>query len=136
MSPDGDLKHRLSGATLIHYPHDDTAEIDSLRLLLKRANKADWQISSDRAWLSSGAMRVDLLGEVVMIREREPTAPGMRIDSHDMHLETQSHMLTTDAAVAIASDRWQAYGDGLRGNTESGDFTLLANVVFTYASPL
>ncbi len=131
----GQLKHRLSGATLTHYPHDDTAYIDALQLLLKRPAQADWLVSSERGWLSSGATQVNLLGKVVMIRDTAPDAPGMRIDSRDMRLDTPMNTIATDEGVVIVSDRWKAQGTGLRGNTESGDFTLLANVIFTYAPP-
>lgn len=129
----GKLKHRLSGTALTHYPHDDTAEIDALQLQLKRPAKTDWSISSERSWLSSGATQIDLLGKVVMIRGSVPEAPGMRIDSSNMHIDISMNKIITDQAVVIASERWQAQGVGLRGNTEFGDFALLANVVFTYA---
>ena len=132
----GKLRHRLSGKTLTHYPHDDTAEIDAMHLLLKQPGKPDWTVSSQSSLITSGAIFVELRGKVAMIRDDAPGTPGIRIDSHDMRLDTQTHQLDTDAPVLIISDRWRASGTGLRSNTESGDFSLLANVVFTYAPSL
>lgn len=130
---DGSLKHRLSGDSLTHYPNDDTAEIEVLRLQLKRPQKADWDVRSDRGWLTAGATRVDLLGEVVMRRKEIPGTAAMRIDSRDMQLDTEASTITTDSGVVIASANWTARGDQMRGNTATGDLTLINNVVVTYA---
>jgi len=70
-----------------------------------------------------------------MIRDDAPGVPGIRIDSHDVRLDTQTHLVETDAPFLMVSDHWQARGTGFRGNTESGDFSLLANVEYTYAPP-
>lgn len=132
----GALKHRLSGKTLTHFPHDDSAEIEDLRLLLVQPGKPSWTITSQYGWITSGAVRAELRGEVVMIRADAPGAPGIRIDSRDMRLDTQSHQFDTDAPVLIVSDLWQARGTGMRSNTDTGDFTLLANVKYTYEPAL
>lgn len=132
----GKLETRLSGITLTHYPRDDSAEIEALRLLIKQPGMPDWNISSQRGWVTSDAIRVDLRGRVAMIRDDAPGTPGMRIDSHDMRLDTQTLQFDTDAPVVIVSDRWQASGTGMRSNAVSGDFSLLANVEITYAPSL
>ncbi len=132
----GKLEHRLSGKTLTHYPRDDTAEIEALHLLLKRQGQPDWSVSSQSGWVESGATRMELRGEVAMIRGEAPGRPRIRIDSHDVRLDTQKHRVETDAPFLMVSDRWQARGTGFRGNIESGDFSLLANVEYTYAPPL
>ena len=131
----GTLKHTLSGNSLTHYPHDDTAEIDALKLLVKRDNKSDWHVSSNTGWLASGATHVDLQGKVAMIREDGADDPGMTINSDTMRFDMEANTIATDSPVVIASEQWVANADGLRGNADTGDLTLLANVVFTYAPP-
>ena len=136
LAPDGRRKHNLSGDILTHYADNDTAEIDVVKLILNRQDKADWFITSDKGLLAAGATYVDLQGKVAMIRDRTANTSSMRIDSHDMRLNMKSNTITTDRAVVIVSEGWKAEGDGLRGNTETGDISLLNNVEFTYAPPL
>ena len=133
LDPAGNEVNRIGGASLTHYPHDDTADIIRPRIVISRAESAPWQIVAEQGWLSPGQESLRLDGTVVALRQTHDGKTGMRIESDVMtfDIETQSMHTTLDARIDAAD--WRARSRGLTIDAHSGNIEMHSEVEINHA---
>ncbi|MCB1762560.1 MAG: LPS export ABC transporter periplasmic protein LptC [Gammaproteobacteria bacterium] len=120
-SPDYFLKHftittmglqgspdkRLSARAMIHFPDDDTTELDNPIVTIHEEDRQPWKVHAETGWVSGDKELLFLQGKVNIER---PDAPGLRpfhIVTSDLRIQPGNNYAETDAVAHIQSrDDW------------------------------
>ncbi len=136
LNAQGQKKYTLSGVKLMHYKDTNTADVTFPQLLFIDEQSKQWEINSERAWISKNSDYIHLLGTVNITRVMQAGTPPLNIATSNLKIRTQDHFAETADQVTIQSPGWQANAQGFTANLTTGQFSLLSKVKGRYSHAL
>ena len=128
MDETGRLKHRVEGTRLVHYPDDDSAEVDDPHMEIYRPEAPDWQIRALFAWIGPAGEQVRLQREVVVERVATADVAPMTMLTEELLALPDDEYVETDLPVTFLGTGWNVQAVGMRGWLGEGRMELLSEV--------
>ena len=135
-SANGTLSHRILADSLIHYPENDVANLETPHFFIFEDNQeTPWEITANSAIISTDLVlneeRVDLMNDVIIHRPDSAGKP-LNIYTDSLTVYPESRSLRTEAAVRMISPGIVVSAVGMRGNLDTRRMSLLSEVRGTY----
>src|SRR6185436_7936536 len=74
LDPDGTVRYTLAARKMVHYPDDDSAHLDKVKVEAFEPKQPKMTATADRGRLEQGGDRVWIEGNVVLVREGDARA--------------------------------------------------------------
>lgn len=131
--PDGRPEKRLSALRMVHFPDDDSTELEQPRMTFYEPSSPPWRIRSDRGRVSGDREQVLLQGRVDIDREGRADIRPMHLTTRDLLIRPNDDYAETQAQVEARSDRSWIKARGLQAwFTGPVRIKLLANAKARY----
>ena len=124
----GQARHMVQGRRLVHYPDDDTAEVDDPYMEIYRPQAPDWQVSARFAWIGPGGEEVQLRREVVVERVAEEGVAPLTMLTEELLALPNDEYVETHLPVRFLGTGWDVHAVGMRGWLGEGRMELLSEV--------
>lgn len=111
--PSGTAESTLSARKMVHYPDDDSTDLDSPRVLSTKPGEAPMTLTADRGALSQDSEDTFLYDNVLLVRKETPIQPEMRMDTSFLHIVRGRSLVLTDVDVVILEDGRSLTGRGM-----------------------
>jgi lipopolysaccharide export system protein LptC len=118
----------LSAERMVHFPDDDTTELQAPNLVQTKPQEPRMTVSAERGAVSANGEEIFLYDNVVLVREADDERPEARLTTSFLHVLRERSLVRTDRQVLIVEDSRSLSGRGMEYNSESRVFTLLADV--------
>jgi lipopolysaccharide export system protein LptC len=118
----------LSAARMVHFPDDDTTELQAPRMVQTKPQEPRMTVRAERGALSANGEEIFLYDNVVLVREADQERPEARLTTSFLHVLRERNLVRTDREVLIVEDTRSLSGRGMEYNNESRVFTLMADV--------
>jgi lipopolysaccharide export system protein LptC len=128
MDETGIPKHLVQGTHLVHYPDDDTAEVDEPYMEIHRPQAPDWQIRARFAWIGPAGEQVRLQREVLVERVAEADVAPLTMHTEELLALPDDEYVETDLPVRFLGTGWELQAIGMRGWLGEGRMELLSEV--------
>lgn len=115
----GKPEYVITGETLVHYPADDSSEIEQPNLTLHR-NNAVWVMDSLKGRLTKNPDIFRLEGAVTMRRLESNIAAPMTITTSDLEIQTASNIVSSDQPIEVESTNWTLKSHGFESRIDEG----------------
>lgn len=125
---DGVTESTLSARKMIHYPDDDSTDLEAPRVVQTKPDQPRLTLSAERGALSQDGDDVFLYGNVQMLREASAERPETRMQTSFLHLVRRRSLVRTDRDVTIAEEGRRLSGRGMEYDNESGQLFLRERV--------
>ncbi len=111
--PSGTAESTLSARKMVHYPDDDSTDLDSPRLLSTKPGDSPMTITAERGALSQDGEDTFLYDNVLLLRTATPQQPSMRLDTSFLHIVRERSLVLTDRDVVITEEGRSLTGRGM-----------------------
>jgi lipopolysaccharide export system protein LptC len=111
--PTGAPISALSARRMVHYPDDDSTELDAPRMLQTKPAEAPMTLTADRGALSQDGEDTFLYDNVLLVRSAIPQQPEMRMQTSFLHVVRDRSLVLTDREIAIREEGRSLTGRGL-----------------------
>lgn len=128
MSTTGKPEYRLSAASMLHFPDDESTEVVAPRVEQRRENAASIVISADHGLVSRNGEEASFYGNVVVVREAGRGRNELRMQTEYLNILSELDLARTDKPVIITEGRSRLAGVGMELNNKTRQFTLLSQV--------
>lgn len=103
MANTGELKSKLSAATMQHYKDDSTIHLVKPIMAFYNATTPPWIVSSDTGMLSADGKNLQLKGKAVVDRAKAPNISPLTINTTNLNVKPEiSYAETSDWAELIS----------------------------------
>lgn len=116
MNKTGQPSYIISGDKLTHHPIDDASDIDKPYVHSLSGDQPPMNIHADTAHVDQGNTRIQLNGNVDVVRPATPQAQPMRMMSPALTVFPDEERMETDTAVELHLGGTVANGVGMRAN--------------------
>jgi lipopolysaccharide export system protein LptC len=99
--PGGLAESTLSARKMVHYPDDDSTDLDAPRVFNTKPGEAPMTLVADRGALSQDGEDTFLYDNVLVVRKEIPLQPEMRMQTDFLHVVRSRSLVLTDRNVAI-----------------------------------
>ncbi|GAB4181253.1 MAG: hypothetical protein Fur0039_26100 [Rhodocyclaceae bacterium] len=130
----GSLRYTLAARRMVHYP-DDGSTLVSQPALAYFGAPAAARMSADTARISEDGSRIELTGNVELLREASRRAAALRATTSRLTVLPDEGMAFTQAPVRIAQGASVVTGTGLEANHDEGILRLQSSVRATLQRP-
>lgn len=117
-SREGRPESTLSARKMVHYPDDDSTELEAPVVVQTKADQPTMTLSADRGALSQDGDDVFLFGNVLVLREASADRPETRMHTTFLHLVRERSLVRTDREVTIAEEGRRISGRGMEYDNE------------------
>jgi lipopolysaccharide export system protein LptC len=125
---EGAAETSMSAARMVHYPDDDTTELEAPRVVQSKPNQPRYSVRAERGQLSRDGDEIFLYGDVVLVRDASEHAPEARMTSEFLHVLRDRSLVRSDREVRIVEGSRSLQGRGMEYNNESGELLLRHDV--------
>jgi lipopolysaccharide export system protein LptC len=125
---DGGVESTLTAKQMLHYPDDDSTELESPRIVQTKPDEPRMTLTADRGALSQDGADVFLYGNVLLVRDPKEPHPEQRVTTTFLHLVRGRSLVRTDREVAIFEPERQLTARGMEYDNETRQFFLRENV--------
>ncbi|MCK4743048.1 MAG: LPS export ABC transporter periplasmic protein LptC [Sulfuriflexus sp.] len=122
----------LVSAKMLHYPDDDSTELDKPFMTMIGEIGKPWKIKADRGWVSSNNELVLLSGNVRIDRLSGPNNRPVKLFTDKLRIHPESDFAETDRPVTMLSNKRRTTAIGMRAYIREGKLQLLDNVRVSY----
>jgi lipopolysaccharide export system protein LptC len=124
----GVAESMLSAQKMVHYPDDDSTELDAPRLVRTKPDEPRVTVRADRGTLSSEGQEIFLYDNVRLVREAGAGRPEARMSTSFLHVVQPRSLARTDRPVLLEEASRSLAGRGMEYNYGSGQLVLHADV--------
>lgn len=135
LAPDGSVKHTLTAAKMIHYPHDDSTHLDAPAFVNFAASQAPVTITAQRGLVSGEGESIHFHDDVQVLRAAYANKSELVLLTDYLHVIPDDSIARTDRAVTIIDAHTTVTAVGLELNSEKRTLKLLSRVKGTYHEP-
>lgn len=128
----GKLYQTLEAKRMLHYPDDDSTEVDYPRMVY-HAERPTF-INADKAWIDSGGKTVQLEQNVRVIHENGK-APSTQITTTRLTVLPDEEIARTQVPVTLTQGRSIIHGQGLEANNKTRISVMRGRIQGTIAQP-
>jgi len=124
----GKLINRLSAKKMEHVIEQDTSTLEQPTITFGTSQSGIWQLTSKNGELKEGNSLIRMKNEVIIVETREDGKPFTQIKTHDLNIDLDNKIATTDNPVSIQSRFYENNSDGLRIDFANEKIYLKSNV--------
>lgn len=110
---DGRLLYTLAAKKMVHYPDDDSAILESVKVEAFEPQQPKMTITADNGRLEQGGERVWIEGNVVIVRDADERNESARILTDKLLVLPDDGIARTDSEVTMQSASTHAVATGL-----------------------
>jgi lipopolysaccharide export system protein LptC len=110
----------LTARKMVHYPDDDSTELNAPRVLQTKPGEAPLTLTADRGALSQDGEETFLYDNVLLVRGAIADQPEMRMQTTFLHLVRARSLVRTDRDVSVQEAGRILTGRGLEFDNGSG----------------
>ncbi|HEX7053040.1 MAG TPA: LPS export ABC transporter periplasmic protein LptC [Burkholderiales bacterium] len=118
----------LAAARMVHYPDDDSTELEAPRVIEARPEQPRLRARADRGTLSREGDEIFLYDNVVLTREADETSPAARMTTSFLHIVRDRSLVRTDREVLFEEPGRSLKGRGMEYRTDTRQLTLAHDV--------
>ncbi len=127
----GRPESRLTAKRMVHFPDDETTELEEPRLVQLADEGPPVRISAERGTVTKDGEEVRLYGNVVVIREAQPPRAELRMETTYLQVFPKEERAVTPESVVITEGRSRLAGVGMELDNKTRQFALKARVTAT-----
>jgi len=116
---DGNVLYTLAARKMVHYPDDDSALLESVKLQSFDARQPPMTATADTGRLEQGGERVWIEGNVVVVREADARGETARLTTDKMLVLPDEGIARTSSAVTLLSPSGRVDATGLEINNRA-----------------
>jgi lipopolysaccharide export system protein LptC len=131
MDINGRIKNTLHSVKLVHFPDDDTTEIEAPRFI-SYAKSAPVTITSKKGLVSSNGENVYFRESVRVVRAPYGEKSEMVMNTEYLHVLPDDNIARTDRAITITDANMVVHAVGMEMNSETRMMQLHAQVKGVY----
>lgn len=113
LAEDGSVRYTLTARKMTHYPDDDSALLDSVKLEAFEPKQPKLTATADRGRLEQGGDRVWIEGNVVVVREADAKGGPARILTEKLLVLPDAGIARTSSDVTMESPQGNAQAKGM-----------------------
>ena len=113
LGEDGRVLYTLAARKMVHYPDDDSAVLESIRLEAFEPRQPPMTITADNGRLEQGGDRVWVEGNVVVVREGDAANEPARLTTDNLLVLPDEGIARTKSVVTLTSPSGRAEAQGL-----------------------
>ncbi|WP_126453397.1 LPS export ABC transporter periplasmic protein LptC [Sulfuriflexus mobilis] len=117
---------------MLHYPDDDSTELNMPTMTLYRETGKPWIVRSDRGWVAADNKLVLLSGNVVIDRHSGPDNRPVKLLTERLRIHPKTDFAETDQPVTMLSEKRKTTAIGMRAYVREGQLQLLDDVRVHY----
>jgi lipopolysaccharide export system protein LptC len=119
---------RLIAKRMVHYPDDETTELDEPHLVQLTDDGPPVRITAERGTVTKDGEEVRLYGNVVVVREATDARPELRMETTYLQVFPKEEIAVTPESVVVTEGRSRLAGVGMEYHNKTRQFTLKARV--------
>lgn len=123
---EGALLHRLRATAMRHYAQDDRSELDRPELFWQR--RPPLRLTAERGSIRGNGEIVELSGQVMLVREAEPSRPATRLTCERLLVWPEEERAESTSPVRIEQGASWIIGSALSANHKTGLYELAGPV--------
>lgn len=131
----GRVKYRLSAPYLVHYPDDESSELQFPTLISFRPNSPPLTITANHAWATAKGEVIYLWENVRVARAATGKQAELISRSPDLTVQTETGFAFTASPVEITQGQSRVTGVGAQIDRDTSTFVLLSQVKGLYIRP-
>ena len=131
----GQVKYRLTGPHMVHYPDDDSSELQSPTLVSYRPDAPQVTITSKFAKVTSKGEVAYLWDDVRITRAAAADQPELIARTPDLTVQTEAGFAFTNSPVEITQGESWVTGVGAQIDNNKSTFVLQSQVKGQYIRP-
>jgi lipopolysaccharide export system protein LptC len=135
MDPDGSKRYELKGKRLVHYPDDNSTELEAPRLVYFNYAYAQVTVKADMAQIAHGGDDVYFSGNVQVVRSAFGENPELGVLTAYLHVMPEQELARTDKVVTLMEGNSTASSVGLEFDNKTQQLRLLSQVKARYETP-
>ncbi len=135
MNPDGTRRYALAAKRMVHFPDDNSTQLELPRLVYFDYQRAPVTIRSETAEAVQGGDDVFFRGDVQIIRAAYASNAELGVFTSFLHVIPDKDLAKTDKPVRMVEGNSTASSVGLEFNNATGEIKLLSEVKASYATP-
>ncbi|MDN5835783.1 MAG: LPS export ABC transporter periplasmic protein LptC [Nitrosospira sp.] len=133
MDHEGVTRHVLSAKKMLHYPDDDTADLEQPRLINTHPGKPAMQVEADQAKMSGNGEDIYLTGNVKVLRKAGKGRGETTMTTSFLHLVPDDDIAKTDRPVVITEANAIIKAVGMETSNRTQVTRLLSQVKVVHA---
>lgn len=135
MNPDGTRRYALAAKRMVHFPDDNSTQLELPRLVYFDYQRAPVTIRSETAEAVQGGDDVFFRGDVQIIRSAYASNAELGVFTSFLHVIPDKDLAKTDKPVRMVEGNSTASSVGLEFNNVTREIKLLSEVKASYAIP-
>ena len=135
MNPDGTRRYALTAKRMVHFPDDNSTQLESPRLVYFDYRRAPVTIRSETADSVQGGDDVFFRGDVQLIRSAYASNAELGVFTSFLHVIPDKDLAKTDKPVRMVEGNSTASSVGLEFDNAVRNIKLLSEVKSSYAAP-
>ena len=128
MDHDGVTRHVLFAKRMLHYPDDDTTDLEQPRFINTEPGKPAMQVDADQAKMSGGGEDIYLMGNVKVLRSGAKGRRESTMTTSFLHLIPDDGIAKTDKPVVITEANAVINAVGMEASSRTQLTHLLSQV--------
>jgi lipopolysaccharide export system protein LptC len=129
----GRPESELTAQKMLHFPDDETTELEEPRLVQLREQGPHLRIRAERGTVTKDGEEVRLYGNVRLVREANGTRPELRLETSFLQVFPKEELARTPESVLITEGRSRLSGVGMEYNHKTRAIELHGRVNGTFA---
>lgn len=119
LGADGRVLYTLAATKMVHYPDDDSALLESVKLQAFEPKQPPMTATADRGRLEQGGERVWIEGNVVVLREGDARSEPARLTTDNLLVLPDEGIARTSSPVTLLSPSGRVDATGLEINNRA-----------------
>jgi len=132
MNEKGEPRSILTSAKMLHFPDDDSTELEEPFMTMIAANGKPWKIKADRGWVAANNKLILLSGNVRIDRLSGPNNRSVKLFTDKLRIHPELDFAETDRPVTMISNKRRTSAIGMRAYVRKGKLQLLDDVHVSY----
>lgn len=130
---DGVVRHRLVAKRMVHYPDQDTTQLQQPYFVDIEPGKPVMRVNADEGRLFNNNEEMHLIGNVRVYRESGRNRQATTVETPFLHIIPASDIARTNSPVMITEGRMIIRAVGMELNDNTGITRLLSKVKVTHS---
>ena len=122
----GEAINRLEGDYMVHFPDDDSYEVDNARAVGQRVGSPVTVATGNKAIMDKGGSRVTLNGDAHLHRVPYDDRPALDVTSEQLILLPDEDVAFTDLPALVVNGKSRINGKGMRYDNDSRTLEVLS----------
>ena len=135
----GDARFTLKARRLMHFPNDDTTELEYPELVQLKLNQPSVTVSAERGKLlprgGNGEDEAFFYGNVVLVQSATREQPELRVRTQSLQVLVDREQARTSDRVTVSQGKSQMTGVGMDFDRRTNRVSLHSQVKGTYDVP-